>query len=356
VSLGPVQKVTPGDRRLIKGYGPAVLLILAFLVTALIVPTVAPEKDVLDSSLSTAATTSQGTTGAPTGSAGATVPSAGSGTAAKGTTGTAGTSGTKVTTGSAGTPTVAGAKVKGCSGRQVTGDPYSPPCTSFSGTNGGATAPGVTSKDIVLTYMNPTDGSKSIDESIESVTGSYNSVIFPETYKQMLNTLQNLVTYFNAHFQFYGRKIVLKVYNGSEDTAGDNQGDVQADALNVSHNLHAFGEINATSGAYANALTAQHVLNFSNLYTNYGALAANAPYSWSYGPTCTQIGSAVGAVAAKGLVGKPSAGPASRTGRSESSQSSMTTSLRSTPVQRRSRERWPQRGSPPRRASPTRPM
>jgi hypothetical protein len=163
----------------------------------------------------------------------------------------------------------------------------------------------VTSNQIVITYMNPTNGSQSTDQAIEAVTGSYNSVIFPETYAQMINTLQQLVTYFNKHFQFYGRQIVLKVINGTEDAAGDDESNVQADALNVADTIGAFAEINGTSEAYVDALTAQHVLNFSDLYLNEAAYQANSPYSWSYGPDCTEIGNAVGDAAAKDVVGQP---------------------------------------------------
>src|SRR5580658_444725 len=253
-------RLSPGDRRLLAGYGPAVLIIGAFLVMAILIPSVAPERDVANvgtagsgqtggSGLSTVSSTTTTTT-TPTAS-GVTTPSA---------------NGVTQTTVPAGaTPA---AHVAGCTGPQVPGDPYSPPCISFSGSNGGATTRGVTANQITITYMNPTDGSQSIDQAIEAVTGSYNSVIFPETYAQMLNTLQELVTYFNAHFQFYGRQIVLKVFNGQQDSAGDNEANVQADALTVADTMQAFAEYNATSLPYVNALTAQHVLNFSGVYAD----------------------------------------------------------------------------------------
>jgi hypothetical protein len=297
-------RVSPGERRLFAGYGPAVLIIAAFLVMAVFVPSVAPEKDV-------AATTSGGTgltsgAGSP-GSQSPTTTStsvAGAGGLASPSSagGAAAGSGTSPTSGS-GTPS--SGQAAGCSGAQVPGDPYSPPCISFSGNNGGATSRGVSANQIVISYMNPTDGSESVDQAIEAVTGSYNSVIFPETYAQMINTLQELVTYFNKHFQFYGRQIVLKVFNGQEDSAGDDEGDVQADALNVADDIQAFGELNGTSLTYVNALSAQHVLNFSAVYANQQDYQANSPYSWSYAPDCTEIGQDVGAVVTKNLVGQP---------------------------------------------------
>jgi hypothetical protein len=288
-------RLAPGDRRLLAGYGPAVLIIAAFLVMAILVPSVAPEKDVAASTSSGAAATTQSGTSVTTTTQAA---SAGATTTPSG----AGGSVTPTSIVPSASPT---AHVTGCSGPQVPGDPYSPPCITFSGSNGGATSRGVTANQIVVTYMNPTDGSKSVDQSIESVTGSYNSVIFPETYAQMLNTLQELVTYFNSHFQFYGRQIVLKVFNGQQDSAGDNEANVQADALTVADTMQAFAEYNATSLPYVNALTAQHVLNFSGVYADEAQYQANAPYSWSFAPDCTEVGQDVGAIAAKDMVGQP---------------------------------------------------
>jgi hypothetical protein len=294
-------RVSPGDRRLFAGYGPAVLIIAAFFVMAILVPSVAPEKDVSASTGSSQVTSGGGGLGGLTNSTTTTTAPGSAGT----TTGTGASSTTGTAAIGAGSSTAAN-QVTACAGPQVAGDPYSPPCINFSGTNnGGATTRGVTSNQIVITYTNPTDGSKSVDQTIESVTGSYNSVIFPETYAQMINTLQELVTYFNKHFQFYGRQIVLKVVNGEEDGAGDNAGNVQADALNVADDIKAFAEINGTSETYVNALSAQHVLNFSGVYDNEAGYQANAPYSWSDVPDCTEIGQDVGQVVAKDLVGQP---------------------------------------------------
>ncbi len=187
--------------------------------------------------------------------------------------------------------------------RRSPGDPYSPPCMTFSGSNGGATSRGVTANTITVTYMNPTDGSQSVDQAIQAYTGSYNSVIFPETYAQKINTLQELVTYFNEHFQFYGRKIVLQVFNGQQDSAGDNQRNVKADALNVADTIKAFAELNGTSQAYVEALTAQKVSSFRRRLLLTAIYQQQSPYSWSFTPDCTELGQEVGAVAAKDMVG-----------------------------------------------------
>jgi len=286
------------DRRLLMGYGPAVLIIAGFFAMALFIPSIAPEQNV-------SASTSGRSGAAALSTTGTTLPSSTTATTVPSTTGTTVPASTTPGSGTVaiGSNTTAASGVGSCSGAQVPGDPYSPPCMTFSGNNGGATSRGVTGNTITITYMNPTDGSKSIDQNVEAYTGAYNSVIFPETYAQMINTLQELVAYFNAHFQFYGRKIVLQVYNGQEDGAGDNQSNVNADALNVADTIKAFGEMNATSEAYVEALTAQRVVSFDGNYLSQQFYQSQSPYAWSYTPDCTELGQEVGAVAAKELVG-----------------------------------------------------
>jgi hypothetical protein len=164
-------RITPGDRRLLAGYGPAVLIIGAFLVMALLVPSVAPQKDVSDTTGNGLSTGSGIPSGGLGGTTVTTVPPAGS------TSTVPGAGGSSVTTTTAAAGASATAHVAGCTGAQVPGDPYSPPCISFSGSNGGATTRGVTANQIVITYMNPTDGSQSVDQAIEAVTGSYNHLL-----------------------------------------------------------------------------------------------------------------------------------------------------------------------------------
>ncbi|HEY2214550.1 MAG TPA: hypothetical protein VGH31_05800 [Acidimicrobiales bacterium] len=293
------KSLSPRDRRLLMGYGPAVLIIAGFFAMALFIPSIAPEQNVSSASSST-------NSGAASGTTATTLPST-TGTTLPTTTGTTvpGTPTSGVTSGTVaagGTP-AAGAGTGTCSGPQVAGDPYSPPCTTFTGSNGGATSRGVTANTITITYMNPTDGSQSVDQAIHAYTGSYNSVIFPETYAQEINTLQQLVAYFNAHFQFYGRKIVLQVFNGQQDNAGDNQSNVNADALNVADTIKAFGELDGTSEAYVEALTAQKVTSFDGGYFSQQFYQQESPYAWGYAPDCTELGQEVGTVAVKQLVG-----------------------------------------------------
>lgn len=298
-----IPQLKPADRRLVRGYAPLLLAVAAFVAVTATVPTVAPQQNVaLAADAAVAGTATGGVDPATVPGAAVAVPGAPA-PAAPGAPGTAPAPGAPA----AGGHPAAGSPVKACKGPQVPNDPYSPPCAAFSGSNGGATSRGVSDKEIVLTYMNPTDGSKSQDEQIAAAIGGFNSAIFPETYAQMIGTYQNLVAYFNKHFQFYGRKLVLKVYDGQEDGLGTNQSTVNADALKVAGSIKAFAEINATNLPYAAALSQQHVVNFGNLYASDQFYRANAPYSWTYGADCTQMANDLAALATKGLAKRPAA-------------------------------------------------
>ncbi len=148
-------------RRVFKGYGPLVVFALLFALMAAFVPTVDREESVSAGGTGTTATIPDFSAGDQNGATETTdttdtgaTPSA----PAAGGTVTSTQGGTKpgapATTGSgtkgAGQPTAAG--VLKCSDRdkQIPGDPYSPPCLVFKGDNGGATAKGVTDKEIVV--------------------------------------------------------------------------------------------------------------------------------------------------------------------------------------------------------------
>jgi hypothetical protein len=295
-----IPQLKPADRRLVRGYAPLILAVAVFVTVTATVPTVAPQQNV-----ALAGDVSGGTVDPGAVPGAVPDPAAAPVAPAPGVPGATPGAAPGTPAGGGGAPAAAGANVRNCKGPQVANDPYSPPCVKFAGSNGGATSRGVSDKEIVLTFMNPTDGSKSQNEQIAAAIGGFNSAIFPETYAQMIATYQNLVTYFNKHFQFYGRKLVLKVFDGQQDGQGTNQSSVNADALKVAGTHKAFAEINATNLPYAAALSHQRVVNFGNLYASDQFYRANAPYSWTYGADCTQMANDLAALAVKGLAKRP---------------------------------------------------
>jgi hypothetical protein len=186
---------------------------------------------------------------------------------------------------------VRGSKVTACSGPQVRGDPYSPPCIAFSGNNGGSTTRGVTANQILVTYRIPADNVSSDTAAVQQLAGKYNQAQFSDTPADVERTLQDLVTYFNTRFQFYGRKIVLRQFNGqgtlSAELTDGGQSQADADALTVGQQIKAFADVSALSQPYSAALSAQHVVNIGSPYMSLQFYQQNAPYAWSFFPNCT---------------------------------------------------------------------
>lgn len=299
-------RLRPSEKRVLLGYGPAVVIAAAFLLMALLVPTIAPEQNVSTGGNTGAIGNSP--TGAATGLPASGVGSS-SGTAIQGggatTPGTGGGGGSTATGGSStsggGGSSTAPAHVAACTGKQVPGDPYSPACISFSGGNGGATSRGVTANEIKVSYRIPADNISSVDQAIQTISGKYNSADFSDTAADIERTLTDLVTYFNTHFQFYGRKIVIQSYKGqgqlTEEITDAGQAQADSDALTVADQIKAFADVSALSQPYAQALASQHVVNIGAPYMSQQWFQSNAPYSYSFFPDCTSLAS-VGAATA----------------------------------------------------------
>ncbi len=293
MSMRPQDRVRPADRRLLLGYGPALVLGVGFLLMALLVPTVAPEQQVATNIPGQNATSTDVGANMPAGGTGGQVGSTGS------------SSGPPAS--SAGPANAApGATVTGCSGRQVPQDPYSPPCTSFSGNNGGVTSRGVTAKTITVAFRISSDDILGVDSLVQRIAGKSSSSQFKESDAQVERTVRDLAAYFNKHFQFYGRKIVVKFYHGQgqllKEFQDAGQAQANADALQVADQMHAFAEMFAISQPYSEALSAQHVVNIGTVFMSQPWFQARAPYAWSFFPTCSDLG-AEGAAVAREIAG-----------------------------------------------------
>ena len=247
--------------RVMRRYVPFVVGLVTLAIIVALVPSVSPkdtggfnEKTGLASGVNAGNGGDAGTNGVS-----ATDPNA---TAAPGTAGAAG--GTAVTSltkaGSAVASATAASNVKvDCSRRQVAWSHNGPCFTTFSGGNGGATSPGVTDKEIVASFRLSTSGESA---AVEALAAGDNQV-----QSQVLADMQTYVNYFNTQFQLYGRKIVLKNYNGQGDWLseyqGQNLGAAQADAA-TAKGMNAFLDLSsaATSSSppYCTDLTQEKII------------------------------------------------------------------------------------------------
>jgi hypothetical protein len=186
----------------------------------------------------------------------------------------------------------------------VPGDPYSPPCISFSGNNGGATSPGVNANQINVTYRITSDS-----ESFQQTLASLGGANIVDTTADIERTISALATYFNNHFQFYGRKLNIEYFNGqgsiTNELLGSGQQQADADAVTSAQQLHAFAELNGASEPYGVALSGQHVVNFGVPYLSASFMANYAPYMWSLDTESNDVVSATQELYLKSMAGGP---------------------------------------------------
>jgi hypothetical protein len=302
VSGNDVNKKPVGvSHRLLRGYAPATVLALVVALVAILVPSkVVPKtanaqaagNNIPGAIASTTTTTAAGSGATTTTPAGGTTGATASG-------GSAGSAGHTVTTPGTSQP---------CNGQtlQVPGDPYSPPCISFSGDNGGATAIGVSPTTITLSARLTTD--QSFQQTLATLAGAQ----LRDTNADNQRTIEALVQYFNAHWQFYGRKLAVKFYNGQGSLANELQGYGQASAVvdaKSAQSLGAFADITAESEPYATALFNNGILGFGDPYMPNYWHTNHAPYDWSLATDGTDLATAVGNYAVQKLcpAGTPAA-------------------------------------------------
>jgi hypothetical protein len=147
-------------------------------------------------------------------------------------------------------------------------DPQSPPCVATwpdqAAGNGGATSMGVTATTITVA-ADAFDGAP--DKALD----------------------QDIVDFFNSHFELYGRQFQL-VYPAESGDEGDPT-DQEADAQNVAADKP-FADSGlyvapSTASVFMNALADDHIIGITDQpgQTTSGDLAAEGPYEWSYSPT-----------------------------------------------------------------------
>ena len=262
-------------QRLLRGYGPLAVFALMVLLLSLIVPSkVHDNGDEVDTSGAAAGSTTDGSELATTGAE----PSAATG----GDTGGGTTTGGTTTGGGAtGGGTSAAAPKLACPDRQdqVPGDPYSPPCVSFKGSNGGATSKGVTATEIKVAFRVLNE--KGFQQTLADLAGA-SLVDSPATTTK---TVTALADYFNERFQLYGRKIKIAFYDGqgsnTTELLGGGRDKATADAITVSQQIGAFADLSATSEPYSGALAERKVVAFGDPYLSRAWHVKRAPYTWS---------------------------------------------------------------------------
>lgn len=274
--MQPTQTPHPAGR-VLRGYAPVLTLALLFALMAVLVPSTHADSDGSDDLVAGGSTELSG--GSGTASGGGTSTSGGS------AGGSTGAEGGGAQGGGGGGPAATG----GCPDRelQIPGDPYSPPCIAFSGSNGGGTARGVTNKDIIVSARILNE--KGFQQTLASLAGA-EIVDEPEDVRR---TISALAEYFNQRMQFYGRKLKVQFYDGKgsgvAELQGGGQAEAEADAITVAEEIGAFAELNGGSAPFADALARKKVLSFGTPYLSRNWHVDRRPYNWSVATDCSII-------------------------------------------------------------------
>jgi hypothetical protein len=177
-------------------------------------------------------------------------------------------------------------------GARQTREPYSPPCITFEGDNGGATAPGVTADTITVTFR---EGDL---PSVYAVAGQVaEKANIRDTQDDIRRTIEAYVEYFNEHFQMYGRRVETRFFKGqgdqlSEFFGGGAEG-ANADALQVAQEIGAFADLSVLTTPYAEALVRQKVIAIPPVHMSQRWYEEHAPYSYGVLVDCSRLASSL---------------------------------------------------------------
>ena len=186
---------------------------------------------------------------------------------------------------------------------------YSPPCLRLEGTNGGATARGVTANQVlVVRWMGQ------VDAATQAILESYKLADDPAVRRRSYEALRR---YGNQHLVTYGREVVFKDLPASGPSEDDRA--MRADAIKIAEDIKAFAVIEGTPDALIPKVLAQELARRGVLCMCTSSLTSdfykeNPPYIFGTGlPTATDYAVNIGEFVGKRLAGQNAqwAGPLS---------------------------------------------
>jgi hypothetical protein len=168
---------------------------------------------------------------------------------------------------------------------QIPGDPYSPPCVHFEGDNPGATSRGVTGDAVVISVR------LSDEPGFQDTLADLAGADIADSPDDVRRTVEGLADYLNERFELYGRELVPEFYIGrgspTDELLGRGQEEAQADAITAAQEIEAFAELNAATEPFAAALSDQGVVNVGAPFVSREWFAQRRPYAWSVATDCS---------------------------------------------------------------------
>ena len=188
--------------------------------------------------------------------------------------------------------------------RQVPWSVYAPLCVpKWTGNNGGSTAPGVAASTITVTVDIANNGGLCTFLDKEGSKSTASTAVF----KRNMNTY---VALFNKDFELWGRRVVIKYFNGQgcdiSELLGQDQSQAEADAQTAA-SLGAFADYSevASTPPYDTALASHHIVAIGGEFMPHSWYQQYAPYEYSYYPSCTKFVQAAVDVIGKSINGLP---------------------------------------------------
>lgn len=189
--------------------------------------------------------------------------------------------------------------------------PYAAPCVpKFTGSNGGATANGVTATTITLAQLEyPTTATTQSLIAAAKEAGDA-----PQSTTTQVE--QVFLKYFNKVYDLYGRHVVIKPVTATGtytlEELDQDQTQACADVSKIVNTVHAFAEAGlpynesyAGTAPFSKCAAQQHLVEFEgNFYYGETIFQSENPYVWSTTPSCTNIAAQMAEVIGTDLAGK----------------------------------------------------
>jgi hypothetical protein len=171
---------------------------------------------------------------------------------------------------------------------------YLPPCLSFSGDNGGATARGVAADKVKIVRF--------VSQSDPATQATLKSAKLADDPPVVTRAFQALFAYANNHYETYGREIVYEEYQASGKDENDEA--MKADAKRIAEEVEAFAVIGGPK-VLGQELANRGVICICTVGLSSQFYKENPPYIFGSLPTADEVAMHIGEYAGKRLKGKP---------------------------------------------------
>lgn len=171
---------------------------------------------------------------------------------------------------------------------------YMPPCLSFSGDNGGATARGVEADKVKIVRF--------VSQSDPATQATLKSAKLADDPAVVTRAFQALFKFANQHYETYGREVVYEEYQASGKDESDEA--MRADAKRIAEEVKAFAVIGGPK-VLGQELANRGVICICTVGLSSQFYKENPPYIFGSLPTADEVALHLAEYAGKQLKGKP---------------------------------------------------